>query len=116
MTQKDAEQQVKRLQKEFLAWLEENLDVDAARFEEMRRLVFRRSFASFRLGVVGIPTRIDLPEYPPEGYLYRFANTPCLAEHPQLQERFFKLMLEAFRFGTTVWAQRELLSQEAVTQ
>ena len=116
MIQKDAEQQVKRLQKEFLAWLEEHISVDALRFEEMRRVVFRRSFASFRLGVLGIP-RLESMEYPEEGYLHRFAANPCFHDHPEVPERFFKLMLEAFRLGTLVWAQRDLLEvQDAIKQ
>lgn len=116
MIQRDAEQQVKRLQKEFLAWLEEHIDVDALRFEDMRRVVFRRSFAAFRLGVLGIP-RVDSAEYPPEGYLSRFASNPCFHEHGELPERFFKLMLEAFRLGTLVWAHKDLVEvREAIRQ
>lgn len=110
MIHREAEARVKALQKEFLLWLEENIEnVNAPDFEQLRRKIFRGSFNAFRLGVVGLAPRLEHADYPYTGYLTLFVGGGIFIPklHPELPERYFRMALEAFRLGTLVGAHKE---------
>jgi hypothetical protein len=119
MTHEIAERAVKLLQKEFLLWLEEYQaeDVDAVVFNKIRRAIFRGTFNAFRLGVIGLVARPEEEEYPGQGYLPMFLPhrlftvdpfTSAYQFHSELPERYFHVMLQAYRLGALVSAPRSL--------
>jgi hypothetical protein len=118
MTHTEAERAVKLLQKEFLLWVEEHpvlATLDADTFEEVRHRVFRSTFYSFRLGVVG------LDKVKPGLWRHFFG---WLDSHPAMltldldtvnliADRCFTTALEAFRVGALVASTKPRTPEEA---
>lgn len=116
MTQKEGEQRIRSLQKQFLSWVETHPQLRTLEpevFNEVRHRVFRSTFFAYRLGVVGV----DAP--PPGlykhffGWLDSYPEIHLLGAEATLEvaEQCFVTSLRAFWVGVVVNAYRE---QEAV--
>lgn len=107
MRQEQAEKQVRALQKEFLMWVENHPvfhKMEPDDFNDLRKRVFRGTFAAFGLGVRGLGSK------PPGLYSYFFG---WLENHGVMQvldansrnevtEMCFLAALEAYRLGSKV--------------
>lgn len=112
MLQEDAERKVKAVQKEFLMRVEEHpifhlMEPDD--FNDLRKRVFRGTFAAFRLGVIGLEKR------PTKLYSYFFG---WLENHRVMQsldanarnevtEMCFAAALESYRLGAMAAQERQ---------
>lgn len=107
MTEDQAIRKVKGLQKEFFAWVETHPifeQLDPYHFNDLRKRVFRGTFAAYRLGVVGLTNK---PSYL---YSYFFGwleevmalNTVSPDVRTEVTERCFLTALEAYRYGAMV--------------
>lgn len=106
MQQYEAEVCVKGLQKSFLYWIEEHEQLcalDPALFNEIRKRVFRATFATFRMGIVGLtvdkrPDLLDvfLAWIPNIAEIDTQIDWDVLSE---LEYRCLFATLEAFRLG-----------------
>lgn len=102
MTQVEGERTIKKLQKEFLVWLEDHpalRSMGANDFDSLRRSVFRGTFQAFRLGIIGIEDSASLRKY-----FFTWLETTPLGPTTEvhLSMECFKVSLEAFRVGALV--------------
>jgi hypothetical protein len=113
----EGERRIKALQKELLAWIESHRilqDIDPMLFNDIRHRIFRSTFQSYKLGIVG------LTEHKP-GLFQNFFG--WIAYHPALRatepevtmdvaEHCFVAALKAFQVGVLVGHNKRSESNE----